>query len=258
MATDCIIDNWILFCYSKLREKSRYYTIFFAMLGHKLLLFLLGIVGVCLIVMGFNVTDNSLNSLLINIGAGIQSSVIFYILVVAFPIYHKNRKLAKSIYYRIHNLSYFPPIFSELIKIAKRKDPSLEFDLSKQLTDNEIDLLCAIVFTLDRIEFKTIQNGGFQPTSISVIDHIESQLKKTTDEIQNILSGLANFLDDDLVVYLNELYYDTEITVLTHGFFNTLRQLNNRDLQGFSSTFKKLYKWSNKLKEHNLKYYKSE
>lgn len=262
MTKQCVIKNWILNVYASMQKnlykKFAYYINFLRMLEHKLLLLILSTLGTCLINIGFNVNNTSLNSLLINMGSGIESSIIFYILVVAFPTYHKNRKVSKSIYYSIHNLSYFPPTFIELIKIANRKEPSLELDINKHLTDNKIDQLCMTVFTLDEIQFNIIRNGQFQPVQIYVLDYIESELKKTKDEIQNILSGLSSFLDDNLMVYLNELYYDTEISAMTPSNFNLLKQIPNQNIQGFKSILKTLYKWSNKIKEHNIKYYKPE
>lgn len=256
MENKCIFENWLINKYKNIKKKFHYYAVFFAMLEHKLLLSVLSIIGIGLIIWGFNVTgDNSLNSLLINIGSGIESSILFYILVVAFPIYHRSRKLSKSVYYRIHNLSCFPPTFIKLVEIANKKSPLLTLDMNN-LTDGDIEQLCKVVFTLDRIEFNVLINGGFQLASITVLDHIEAEINKTKEEIKNILYGLASFLDDQLVIYLNELYYDTEINVLTHSFFTSLKGLNNQNICGFQSTLKNLYKWSKKLREHNNKYYK--
>lgn len=222
---------------------------FYSMLEHKFLLLFLFITSIVLLIIGFFCSvSSSFNSLFINLSSGIITSIIFYLFVVEYPFYKNNRHMSKIIYSRIHNLSHISVgLFNELAKIAMKKTPNSQINLSN-ITTEDIKEICNAVYFHDTLEIQYMDGS-----TISAIQYIMNSYSKVENELKELFTSLNSFMDIGLLKYLNQFYYNVDNTTFKQKFFLSI---NDQPISGFSEPLISLNNWSNQLVKHNLKYYK--
>ncbi len=227
----------------------RNFKIFILMLSNKTTLLFFVSLACLLILIGYLVHNQSTNSLFINIGAGVLTSIIFYLIFVEYAFYKNNRRLVKTIHTRIHNLAHkVTAVLNEFNKIMKVKNPPYDVD-SYNMTDEQIKQLCETVFFHDFIELKFIN----QSDKVTAFQWMQRQYLAIETDLKEIFMSLNNYLDSELIIYLNEFYYNPN-RIAFHG--NFFLSITNQHMGGFTPEMQFLNTWSQKLLRHNQKYYK--
>lgn len=240
----------------KIRTIGLEIVCFYKSLKHKLTLMILIILALLLIILTFYIPNSNIQSLFTNMGTGIITSIIFYIITIEYTFYKNNRALTNTISNRVTNLSSkVNSILSELSKIAKRKNPNFQINENK-ISDADIVSLCKIVCFQDKIQVNQY-NFDLRKTEIKetsmIIDYIQSKYQEIELDLKDIFLSLNDFMDSELIILLNQFYYDPARIVFHVPYF---KLIGNQAISGFTKEIIWLNNWSNQLLNHNNRYYK--
>ncbi len=228
----------------------RNFKVFILLLSNKMTLLFFITIALLLILMGYLVHNSSTNSLFINIGAGILTSIIFYLIFVEYAFYKNNRRLVNTIYTRVHNLAHnVTAILNEFNKIMRVKSSTYDAD-NYNMTDAQIKQLCETIFFHDFIQLKFLNQPD---TQLTAFQWMQRQYLAIENDLKEIFMSLNNYLDSELIIHLNEFYYNSNRVVFHGNFFLSIP---NQHMGGFTPEMQFLNTWSQKLLRHNQKYYK--
>lgn len=219
-------------------------------LSSGILLFVLFVISIIMLILGINVSSADIKSYFFNLSAGFVSSMVFYLIVVVYKEYQEKRAITKFIYNRIRNIEHRAQgiIQNGLINGYFAKSQQ-QYNINN-ISADEIKLICDSLNFDDKIP-NTINVIG-QP--ITQYTNCVTNFAKIKDEIKELISFMAAYLDVKLMAYLSEIFEGNYVLLWP---MPQMIASQNPSLSCMSPALYDLLLWSNKVRLHNEKYYKS-
>lgn len=220
-----------------------------------------GVSGAVSIFFGFLYEKNSaLSSLLLNFGAGIITSIIFYLIVVELKWYREFQRYRGNIYNRLNNMYYIVGsiIQQGLINGYTNKINSPQIYQKDKLTKSDIELFCeTLCFFSDKVPNHTkqqLENNKLIDIPVTQIENIITSFSKLESEANDLFQTYPLYLSVEITKSLLEVienYGQLRIKCLMSPLYT-----RDRDLSALSDSLYSLFLWAENLQKYNNKHYR--
>lgn len=229
--------------------KLKYIVKFIKKLEHKKTLFFISGIALLFIIIGYHSPPGSnINSLFINLGSGILTSLFFYLITIEYKTFIANIAMEKSIFERVSNISSLAKgIYSySIVTFNKKTNSNLDLSYFDYLN---IDKVLETLMFHD--EIPNTKDWELKP--LKLIDGIFNRYNRIIHEVDTIFIVLDRYMDPILIQKLALFRYEKNYII-----FNTplVRISANRNLEIFKEQIESLYKLGEELLGHVNKYYK--